>query len=208
MAVTTGWNTFPAGFDSSHVCPLYDETGAYFFNNTEYIRMTRGNEGPGTLDFAPRSIASLGYPAPFNQGPFDAALYSEGYVYFFKGQSYMRCTRSDGQLGPHDPGYPTNIAPWGWEGAADFGGPTGGISAALNSGGVDYFFEKFNPKTYAVQRYIRVTRGETGPGTVDAGYPQPITNWGWRAGFPGPQGVTGALFSGEDGGGIKFGPWP
>ena len=207
--MATGWSSFPRGFDSSKVCPLYDESGAYFFNATEYIRMTRGQEGPGTLDGPPRSIASLDYPAPFNSGPFDAVLYSESYVYFFKNQTYMRCTRTDGRLGPHDPNYPTNIAPWGWEGKNDFGGPTNGISAALNSGKVDYFFEKFNPHTYAEQRYIRVTRGETGPGTVDEGYPKQISQWNFPSGFPGPEGITGALFSGVDSdGGIHFGSWP
>jgi hypothetical protein len=208
LAVTIGWNTFPHGFDASNLVPLYDETGAYFFNSTSYIRMTRGAEGPGTLDFAPRTIASLGYPAPFNAGPFDAALYSEGHVYFFKGLSYLRCTRSVGFLGPHDQSYPANLTDWGWAGAADFAASSG-ISAALNSGGVDYFFEKFIPKTYSEQRYIRVTRGETGPGTVDKGYPLPISNWNWK-GFPGSQGVTGSLFSGVDssGGGIVFGNWP
>jgi hypothetical protein len=208
LAVTTGWSSFPAGFDSSRVVPLYDETGAYFFNATSFIRVTRGAEGPGTLDGPPRPIASLDLPAPFNAGPFDAALYSESHVYFFKGQSYLRCTRSAGSIGRPDEAV-ANLSVWGWEAHADFG--AAGISAALNSGGVDYFFEKFIPKTYASQRYIRVTRGETGPGTVDAGYPQSISVWAW-SNFPGAEGVTGALFSGEDsssgGIGISFGPWP
>ncbi len=207
LPVATGWNTFPPGFDSSRVVPLYDETGAYFFNATSYVRMTRGSEGSGTLDFLPRPIASLGYPPPFDTGPFDAALYSEGHAYFFKNLSYMRCTRSVGALGQHDPNYPTDLTAWGWAAAADFAALTNGISAALNSGGVDYFFEKFSPHTYGTQRYIRVTRGETGPGKVDEGYPKPITEWNWRN-FPGPEGVTGALFSGEDSSGISFGSWP
>lgn len=36
---------------------------------------------------------------------------------------------------------------------------------------IDYFFSG--------NRYIRVTRGEIGPGRIDPGYPAPISNWGW-----------------------------
>jgi len=47
------------------------------------------------------------------------------------------------------------------------------ISAALYSGSKCYFFRG--------DQYIRVTRGDTGPGTVDAGYPRSIgPNWGWN----------------------------
>ncbi|MBV9785666.1 MAG: hypothetical protein JO264_17810, partial [Acidisphaera sp.] len=63
-----------------------------------------------------------------------------------------------------------------------------GIDAALNSGPVDYFFSG--------DQYIRVTRGDAGPGTVDAGYPAPISNWGWKN-F-GTNGIKAALFSGVD----------
>jgi len=51
------------------------------------------------------------------------------------------------------------------------------IDAALYSGSKNYFFSG--------NRYIRVTRGDTGPGTVDAGYPQDISAWGWPGGFGG-----------------------
>jgi hypothetical protein len=51
---------------------------------------------------------------------------------------------------------------------------------------IDYFFSG--------NQYIRVTRGETGPGTVDPGYPAPISNWGWGA-F-GANGINAALYSG------------
>jgi hypothetical protein len=47
----------------------------------------------------------------------------------------------------------------------------------LFSGSKCYFF--------AGNRYIRVTRGDTGAGTVDAGYPQDIAAWGWPGGFGG-----------------------
>ncbi|HEY3915097.1 MAG TPA: hemopexin repeat-containing protein, partial [Verrucomicrobiae bacterium] len=62
------------------------------------------------------------------------------------------------------------------------------IDAALNSGEGDYFFSG--------DQYIRVTRGETGPGAMDAGYPAPISNWGWHA-F-GASGIDAALQSGFD----------
>ena len=45
------------------------------------------------------------------------------------------------------------------------------IDAALNSGSKCYFFDG--------DRYIRVTRGDTGPGTVDPGYPAHISTWRW-----------------------------
>ncbi|MFI0449660.1 tyrosinase family protein [Actinomadura sp. 6N118] len=46
-----------------------------------------------------------------------------------------------------------------------------GIDAALYSGAKCYFFKG--------DQYIRVTRGDTGPGTVDKGYPASISGWGW-----------------------------
>jgi hypothetical protein len=52
---------------------------------------------------------------------------------------------------------------------------------------IDYFFSG--------DQYIRVTRGDTGPGTVDPGYPAPISNWGW--GEFGKTGIDAALFSGS-----------
>lgn len=50
-----------------------------------------------------------------------------------------------------------------------------GIDAALYSGSKSYFFDG--------NRYIRVTRDDTGPGTVDSGYPKNISVWGWPSGF-------------------------
>jgi hypothetical protein len=49
-----------------------------------------------------------------------------------------------------------------------------GISDALYSRTKTYFFDG--------DRYIRVTRGDVGPGVVDPGCPQPISEW------PGPKG--------------------
>lgn len=56
-----------------------------------------------------------------------------------------------------------------------------GVDAALYSGSKCYFFDG--------NRYIRVTRGDTGPGTVDPGYPANISVWGWPRGFAGSPGV-------------------
>jgi hypothetical protein len=85
---------------------------------------------------------------------------------FFDGDRYIRVTRGDTGAGTVDAGYPKDMSTWGW--------PTGfgvdRIDAALFSGPKCYFFDG--------DRYIRVTRGDTGAGTVDAGYPAPISNWG------------------------------
>jgi len=70
---------------------------------------------------------------------------------------------------------------WGW---GAFGAH--GIDAALYSGTKCYFFSG--------KEYIRVTRGEVGAGTVDPGYPKPISVWGW--GSFGAKGIDAALNSG------------
>ncbi len=153
----------------------------YFFSGNRYIRVTRGQTGPGAVD--------LGYPAPisnwgwgsFGANGIDAALYSGPKDYFFSGNRYIRVTRGNTGPGTVDPGYPAPISNWGW---GSFG--ANGIDAALYSGTKCYFFSG--------NRYIRVTRGETGPGTVDAGYPAPISNWGW--GSFGANGIDAALYSG------------
>ena len=62
-----------------------------------------------------------------------------------------------------------------------------GISEALYSGSKCYFFDG--------DRYVRVTRGDVGAGTVDEGYPRNISKWGWPSGF-GSDGIDAALFSG------------
>ncbi len=153
----------------------------YFFSENKYIRVTRGNSGPGQVD--------LGYPAPisnwgwgnFGANGIDAALYSGPKDYFFSGNKYIRVTRGNTGPGTVDAGYPANISNWGW---GNFG--ANGIDAALYSGSKCYFFKG--------NKYIRVTRGNTGPGTVDAGYPANISNWGW--GSFGANGIDAALYSG------------
>jgi hypothetical protein len=103
----------------------------------------------------------------------DATLYSGTKCYFFDGNRYIRVTRGNVGPGTVDAGYPQNISVWRWP--AGFG--TDGIDAALYSGTKCYFFDG--------NRYIRVTRGDVGAGTVDAGYPKNISVWGWPAGFAG-----------------------
>jgi hypothetical protein len=154
----------------------------YFFSGKEYIRVTRGDTGAGTVD--------AGYPKPisdWNWGAFgasgiDAALYSGSKCYFFKGSEYIRVTRGVSDLGSVDAGYPKPISDWNW---GAFG--ANGIDAALWSGSVCYFFKG--------KEYIRVLRGDTGPGTLDEGYPAPISAWNW--GNFGANGIDSALYSGS-----------
>jgi hypothetical protein len=157
---------------------MYD----YFFSGDQYIRVTRADTGPGSVDPGyPRSISENWGWGEFGAGGIDAALYSGSKCYFFSGDQYIRVTRGETGPGSVDPGYPAPISSWGW---GEFG--AGGIDAALYSGSKCYFFSG--------DQYIRVTRGETGPGTVDVGYPRPISVWGW--GEFGASGIDAALYSG------------
>jgi hypothetical protein len=151
---------------------LHSGSKCYFFQGNKYIRVTRGDIGPGTVDSGyPGPISNWGWPGGFGSTGIDAALFSRSKCYFFKGNRYIRVTRGDTGPGTVDPGYPAPISNWGWPGG--FGST--GIDAALYSGSKCYFFKG--------DRYVRVTRGDTGPGTVDPGYPAPISNWGWSREF-------------------------
>ncbi len=153
---------------------LYSGSKCYFFDGNRYIRVTRGETGAGSVDPSyPQSNAVWGWPAGFGTNGIDAALYSGSKCYFFDGNRYIRVTRGEVGPGSVDPGYPQPISVWDWP--PGFG--TNGIDAALYSGSKCYFFDG--------NRYIRVTRGETGPGTVDHGYPNDISAWGWPGGFGG-----------------------
>ena len=167
---------------------LYSGSKCYFFRGSQYIRVTRGDTGAGTVDPGyPRSIGpNWGWPGGFGASGIDAALYSGSKCYFFRGSQYIRVTRGDTGAGTVDPGYPRSIGPnWGWPGG--FG--ASGIDAALYSGSKCYFFRG--------SQYIRVTRGDIGAGTVDPGYPRSIgPNWGWPGGF-GASGIDAALYSGS-----------
>jgi Hemopexin len=165
-----GW---PGGFGASGIdASLYSGSKCYFFRGNQYIRVTRGDVGPGTVDPGyPAPISNWGWPGGFGSSGIDAALYSHTKCYFFKGNQYIRVTRGDVGPGTVDPGYPAPISNWGWPGG--FG--SSGIDAALYSHTKCYFFKG--------DQYIRVTREDTGPGAVDPGYPAPLSNWGWNREF-------------------------
>ena len=175
-----GWGSFGAnGIDAA----LYSGSKCYFFAGSEYIRVTRGVTGPGTIDPGyPRPIAPNWGWGAFGANGIDAALYSNSKCYFFKGNEYIRVTRGETGPGTVDAGYPRPISVWSW---GSFG--ENGIDTALYSGSRCYFFSG--------DQYIRVTRADEGAGTVDAGYPKPISpNWGW--GSFGSKGISAALNSG------------
>src|SRR3954454_22797906 len=176
-----GW---PGGFGAAGIdAALYSRSKCYFFKGNDYVRVTRGDVGPGTVDPGyPAPISNWGWPGGFGAAGIDAALYSRSKCYFFKGNDYVRVTRGDVGPGTVDPGYPAPLSNWGWPGG--FG--AAGIDAALYSRSKCYFFKGND--------YVRVTRGDVGPGTVDPGYPAPISNWGWPGGF-GAAGIDAALFS-------------
>ena len=162
---------------------LYSGSKCYFFHGSRYLRVTRGDTGPGTVDSGyPAPISNWGWPGGFGAAGIDAALYSGSKCYFFKGNQYVRVTRGDTGAGTVDPGYPAPISNWGWP--RGFG--AAGIDAALYSRSKCYFFKG--------NQYVRVTRGDTGAGAVDPGYPAPISNWGWPGGF-GAAGIDAALYS-------------
>ncbi|WP_198651486.1 hemopexin repeat-containing protein [Dyella sp. C11] len=174
-----GWGSFGAnGIDAA----LYSGSKCYFFAGKEYIRTTRGTTGPGTIDPGyPKSIAANWGWGSFGANGIDAALFSNSKCYFFSGKEYIRVTRGETGPGTVDAGYPRPISVWGW---GSFG--ANGIDAALYSGSRCYFFSG--------DQYIRVTRADEGAGTVDAGYPKPISsNWGW--GSFGGKGISAALNS-------------
>jgi hypothetical protein len=52
---------------------------------------------------------------------------------------------------------------------------------------IDYFFSG--------NQYIQATREDSGPGTIDPGFPAPIMNWGW--GDFAIDGIDAALFTGS-----------
>jgi Hemopexin len=180
------WN-WPKGFGENGIdAALYSGSKCFFFKGSYYISVTRnGTEGPGTQDYtSPRPITDWEWKDGFGQEGIDAALWSGGVTYFFKGQSYIRVTRtSDSDLGTTDEGYPQPLTNWKFPGT--FG--QNGIKGALYSGSVCYFFDG--------PQYIRVSRGLEGAGFCDAGYPRNIKDvWGW--GDFGVNGIDAALYSG------------
>ena len=142
--------------------------GPYSFSKNGLPTITRKN---GTLYTVQRDALSAGDKATFvTMYQSKAALHSGPKTYFFSGNRYIRVTRGDTGAGTVDAGYPQPISNWGW---GSFGKQ--GINASLYSGTKCYFFSG--------NQYIRVTRGDTGPGTVDPGYPRHISTWTWPASF-------------------------
>jgi hypothetical protein len=163
----------------------------YFFSDTRYIRVRRGETGAGKTDMGyPAPILNWGWPDGFGAKGIDAALYS-GSVNFFKCTQYIQVTRGitgpylEGPNGKPEIAGPFPISKWNWPDR--FG--KNGIDAALWSGAVACFFSG--------NQYIRVTRTSgTDLGKTDSGYPKTILGgWGWNNDFN--QGIKGALPSGS-----------
>jgi hypothetical protein len=173
-----GWGAFGAnGIDAA----LYTGSKCFFFVGNQYIRVSRGVDGAGTVDPGyPKPISAWGWGA-FGANGIDAALYSVTVCYFFSGTQFIRVLMGETEPGVVDVGYPRPISDWRW---GAFG--ASGIDAALYSGPKCYFFSG--------SQYLRVSRSDQGPGILDAGYPKPISDWGWGA-F-GANGIKGALYSG------------
>src|SRR5258705_499575 len=89
----------------------------YFFNGSQYIRVTRGDTGPGTVDPGyPQPIGGGGWASSSNSfglDGIDAALYSGTKAYYFAGNRFIRVTPDTG-LGHIDAGYPADISAWHW----------------------------------------------------------------------------------------------
>lgn len=153
---------FYRGFDAAL---LREDNGKiYFFRGSEYVRYTSVSAG---VDLGyPKPIAGNwpGLNAEFNTG-IDAAFWREsnGKLYFFKGDRYVRFSNvSDGV----DPGYPKPIV-----------GNWPGLNAEFNQGIDAALMRKDNHKIYFFRgdQYIRYS--DVGAG-VDPGYPKPIAgNW-------------------------------
>lgn len=111
-------------------------------------------------------------------------------VYFFSGPHYIKYTRGETGAGTLDTPTPLPISDWKFPKLPNsdtvFG--ANGVDAALYSGRKTYFFSgKF---------YVRLTIDTPGSlGSVDPGYPRPISDWGWHQNF-GANGIDAALWSG------------
>ena len=187
---------------------LHSGSKTYFFSGDQYIRVTRGDTGPGELDEGYPKKISEGWNFPevdlgaepesaeyFGEHGIDTALYSGSKFYFFNGSKYIRMTRHDTTHPSPDDGYPESIRNWNWSKYFYLKAGRWGIDAALHSGSKTYFF--------VGDQYIRVTRGDTGAGTVDDPSHREISVWN----FPllpdsdeeyfGEYGIDAALYSGS-----------
>ncbi|HKR11015.1 MAG TPA: hemopexin repeat-containing protein [Pyrinomonadaceae bacterium] len=154
---TAPWKGMPPTFYIDNIdAALWRDSNSkiYFFQKDQYIRMTGSEMDAGY----PKPIAGNwhGLPPEFEEG-IDAAFWrkSNGKIYMFKGNQYVRLTDTT-----VDPEYPKPIA-GNWNGLpADF---ESGIDAAFMHGGNDKIY------MFKGSEYVRLTGL-----TVDADYPKPI----------------------------------
>lgn len=194
-----GWGAFGAdGIDAA----LYSGSKCYFFDHTEYIRVTaNGGLDLGTVDPGfPRPISDWGWPSTFGARGIDAALWSGSVCFFFSGDQYIRVRRGDSDFGIIDPFYPKPISQ-GW----DFDSypalslfNTNSIDAAFYSGSKCFLFSGTN--------YVQVSKGDLEPGLFDPPGVRNISDWRW-ADF-GQNGIDAALnndgpLSPEPSGGLR-----
>lgn len=135
-----GWRGLPARFYANIDAAVFDreENKAYLFKGNEVIRLTGFTADRGY----PKPISSdwQGLPGSFYTG-IDAAIYRKGYIYLFKGKSYVRLSRKKvrNQF-VMDSGYPRDL-PGGWNLSNGF---QSDLDAALDYGDSDkrYFFKE------------------------------------------------------------------
>jgi hemopexin len=164
--IAGNWPGLPAAFQSGIDAALWrDSNGAvYLFKGSQYVRFSKVSDG---VDSGyPKSIADdwPGLPAAFQTG-IDAALLREsnGKIYFFKGNQYVRF--SDVSAGV-DAGYPKPIS-GSWPGLpASF---TSNLGAAL--------MRRDNHKIYFFKG-TRHVRFDDAASTTDPDYPRFI-NGDW-----------------------------
>jgi hypothetical protein len=159
--IASNWHSLPAAFQQGIDAALWRESNGktYFFKGSQYVRLTDSTVDPGY----PKTIAGNwhGLPASFESG-IDAAFWrkSNGKIYMFKGDQYVRLTEST-----MDEGFPKPVSDWNglpesW---------ASGIDAALmrlDSNQI-YFFRG--------RRYVRYSNVADG---LDPGYPAWINkNW-------------------------------
>lgn len=134
----------------------------YFFFGDEYVRYS--NSADRVDRGYPKPIAGYwGLPVGWNGS--DAAMErGSGVGYFFKGSQYLRYNQSTDTV---DAGYPKAIA-GNWPGLSGAGFDTN-IDAAYNNASGKYYLFKGT-------QYVRI---DIASGSMDTGYPKPITgNWG------------------------------
>lgn len=177
--IAGNWVGLPATFEAGIDAAVFRDENkrVYMFKGNQYIRMTDTTMDAGY----PKPIAGNwgGLPASFQQG-IDAALFrkSNGKLYFFKGNQYVRLTGTT-----VDSGYPKPIA-----------GNWNGLPAAFQQGIDAAFHRTSNDKIYMLKgsQYCRLTES-----TVDGGYPKNISGnfAGLPAGFN--NGIQAALMHDE-----------